>query len=232
MTLSTTATSAPPIQHTCVILHHGSRFLVPATIVPLDGQNSRLFADWDLEEWELLRKLEWYRRPFVRDLLLRQASGPEKTFLLLTRLTEFPRLLLESIGSQPGLSPCDLSLQIQAALTVEIGPRATVIYNIETAPWNKFGPQRRFVSLPAAALFFFAAEHHLEAPPEGKKFVLSHPTDDGITFYQGKLGLELRWSQGMDRYAVVERNSLRKALLLYRQNLQLFKETLPQYKPT
>lgn len=232
MMASTVPVSAFPPQETHVILHRSSRYLLPATIVPLDYQNSRLFADWDLEEWELLRKLEWYRRPFVRDLVVRQASGPEKTFVVLTRLVDFPRLLSEVIGRQPPLSPHGISMQIQAALTIEIGGGdATVIYNIETAPWNKFGPEKRFLSLPAAALFFFAAEHHLFTPPQGKRFILSHPTDDGVKFYSGKLGLHLRWSQGMDRYAVVDQTSLERALYSYRRSLELRRHTLPQYEP-
>jgi hypothetical protein len=224
--------SAFPPQETHVILHRRSRYLVPATIVPLDHQNSRLFADWDLEEWERLRKLEWYRRPFVRDLLVRQASGPDKTYLILTRLVDFPRLLLEIIGRQPEFTPHGLSVQVQAALTIEIGGEdATVIYNIETAPWNKFGPVRRFLSLPAAALFFLAADHHLATVPEERKFVLSHPTDDGVRFYREKLGLHLRWSQGMHRYAVVERTSLERALSSYKRSLELRRQTLPRYEP-
>jgi hypothetical protein len=221
-----------PVQETCVILHHASRYLVPAAIVPLDHQNSRLFADWDLEEWECLRKLEWYRRPFVRDLLIRQADGQEKTFILLTRLADFPRLLSEIIGRQPDLTPSGISVQVQAALTIEIGSGGkTVIYNIETAPWNKFGPEQRFLSLPAAALFFFAAEHHLAETPERGRFILSHPTDDGVKFYTEKLGLHLRWSQGMDRYAVVDRTSLERALSSFRRSLELRRQTLPRYGP-
>ena len=143
--------------------------MLPAIIVPLDIQNSRLFADWDLEIWELLRKLEWYRRPFVQDLLLRQKTGHEKSFVLLTHLADLPSLLSECTSQNLDLSPNPLSIQIQAALTVEIsdgGP--TIIYNIETAPWNKLGPEHRFVSLPAAALFFFATQHHLATDLERK----------------------------------------------------------------
>jgi hypothetical protein len=221
-----------PVQVTCVILHHAARYLVPATIVPLDHQNSRLFADWDLEEWESLRKLEWYRRPFVRDLLVRQADGQEKTFILLTRLADFPRLLSEIIARQPDLSPRGISVQVQAALTIEIGSGGTtIIYNIETAPWNKFGPEKRFLSLPAAALFFFAVEHHLAETPGGGKFILSYPTDDGVEFYTEKLGLHLRWSQGMDRYAVVDRTSLERALSSFRRSQELQSQTLPLYQP-
>lgn len=232
MTSSTSLTSPLPIQETCVILHRKSKFLVPATIVPLDLQNSRLFADWDLEVWELLRKLEWYRQPFVQDLLHRQRTGPEKTFVLLTRLTDFPRLLTECTDQTPSLSPNPLFTQIQAALTVQIAEdRPTVIYNIETAPWNKLGPQFRFVSLPAAALFFFAAQHHLASVPAEKKFILSYPTDDGVIFYQKKLQLELLWSRGHDRYAVVEPDSLLRAFLLYKENLETMQQTLPRYEP-
>jgi hypothetical protein len=108
---------------------------------------------------------------------------------------------------------------------------STVIYNIESAPWNKFGPEYRFFSLPAAALFFFAAEHHLATTPKEKKFILSHPTDDGVTFYQNKLKLELLWSRGPDRYAVVVRDSLLEAFLSYQKNLEQMKQTLPLYKP-
>jgi hypothetical protein len=125
-----------------------------------------------------------------------------------------------------------LSTQIQAALTVEIsevGP--TVIYNIETAPWNKLGHHHRFVSLPAAALFFFAAQHHLATWLAEKKFILSHPTEDGVTFYQKKLQLKLLWNRGPDRYAVVEPDSLLKALLLYKENLEIMKQSLPRYEP-
>ncbi len=125
-----------------------------------------------------------------------------------------------------------LSTQIQAALTVEIseyGP--TVIYNIETAPWNKLGPDHRFVSLPAAALFFFAAQHHLATGLVENKFILSHPTEDGVTFYQKKLQLKLLWSRGPDRYAVVERDSLLQALLLYKENLEIMTQKLPNYEP-
>jgi hypothetical protein len=230
--VNTTQPLVLPVQETCVILHRFARYLVPAVIVPLDHQNSRLFLDWDIEEWECLRKLEWYRRPFVRDLLIRQADGQEKTFVLLTRLPDFPRLLSEIIARQPDLSPHGISVQAQAALTIEIGSGgATVIYNIETAPWNKFGPEKRFLSLPAAALFFFAAEHHLAAAPEGGKFILSHPTDDGIKFYTEKLGLHLRWSHGMDRYAVVDRTSLERALFSFRRSLELRRQTLPPYEP-
>jgi len=176
--------------------------------------------------------LEWYRRPFVQDLLYRQKTGPEKTFLLLTRLADFPRLLSECTGQSTSLSPNPLFTQIQAALTVEItegGP--TVIYNIETAPWNKLGAEHRFISLPAAALFFFAAERHLATGLAGKKFILSHPTEDGVTFYQEKLQLNLLWSRGPDRYAVVERESLLQALLLYKENLEHMRKTLPRYEP-
>lgn len=232
MTSSNSLTSPLPTQDTYVVLHGESKFLFPATIVPLDLHNSRLFADWDLETWELLRKLEWYRRPFVQDLIYRQKAGPEKTFILLTRLTDFPELLTECTEQTPSLSPNPLFTQIQAALTVDIsedGP--TVIYNIETAPWNKLGPHHRFVSLPAAALFFFAAQHHLATWVEEKKFILSHPTEDGVTFYQKKLQLKLLWSRGPDRYAVVERGSLLQALLLYKENLETMKQTLPRYEP-
>ena len=232
MTFSNSLSSPLPTQDSCVILHRESKFLVPATIVPLDLHNSRLFANWDLEFWELRRKLEWYRRVFVRELLHRHASSFEKTFILLTRFTDFPALLAECTGQEPSLQPNPLSTQIQAALTVEIsedGP--TVIYNIETAPWNKFGPQHRFVSLPAAALFFFAAQYHLAADLAGKKFVLSHPTEDGVTFYQEKLQLKLLWSRGPDRYAVVERESLLRAFLLYKENLEIMQQKLPRYEP-
>jgi len=198
----------------------------------LDLHNSRLFSDWNLEAWELLNKLEWYRRPFVLELLRRQGSSSEKTFLLLTRLADFSQLLAECIEQRPDLTPNPLSIQIQAALTVEIPPNgSTVIYNIESAPWNKFGPEYRFFSLPAAALFFFAAEHHLATTPKEKKFILSHPTDDGIIFYQNKLELNLLWSRGPDRYAVVERDSLLQALLLYKQNLDEMRQTLHLYEP-
>jgi hypothetical protein len=179
-----------------------------------------------------LNKLEWYRRPFVWELLRRQGSSSEKTFLLLTRLADFSQLLAECIEQRPELSANPLSMQIQAALTVEIPPNgSTVIYNIESAPWNKFGPEHRFFSLPAAALFFFAAEHHLATTPREKKFILSHPTEDGIIFYQNKLELKLLWSRGPDRYAVVERDSLLKALLLYKENLEVMQQTLPRYGP-
>jgi hypothetical protein len=152
--------------------------------------------------------------------------------MVLTHLADFPRLLLEIIGRQPEFAPHRLSVQVQAALTIEIGGEdATVIYNIETAPWNKFGPERRFLSLPAAALFFLAAEYHLATVPEGRKFVLSHPTDDGVRFYREKLGLHLRWSQGMNRYAVVERTSLERALSSYKRSLELRRQTLPRYEP-
>jgi hypothetical protein len=232
MTSNTKLVSPLPSQGTFVVLNRAKKFLVPGTIVPLDSQNSRLFSDWDLEAWELLNKLEWYRRPFVWELLRRQGSSSEKTFLLLTRLVDFSRLLAECIAQRPGLSANPLSLQIQAALTVEIPSNgATVIYNIESAPWNKFGPQHRFFSLPAAALFFFAAEHHLATTPKEKKFILSHPTDDGVIFYQNKLELKLLWSRGPDRYAVVERDSLLQGLLAYRKNLEKMKQTLPQYRP-
>jgi len=232
MTSSNGLTSPLPTQGTYVVLHGESKFLVPATIVPLDLQNSRLFADWDLEVWELLGKLEWYRRPFVLELLHRHASSSEKTFILLTRFVDFPELLTECTGQEPALQANPLSTQIQAALTVEIsedGP--TVIYNIETAPWNKLGPDHRFVSLPAAALFFFAAQHHLATGFRKKKFILSHPTEDGVTFYQKKLQLKLLWSRGSDRYAVVERESLLKALLLYKENLEIMKQKLAKYEP-
>jgi hypothetical protein len=232
MTSSNSLTSPLPTQEIQVILHRNNKFLVPAAIVPLDLQNSRLFADWDLEFWELLRKLEWYRRPFVQELLFRQESGQEKTFVLQTRFTDFPRLLAECTGRTPSLSPSPLFIQIQAALTVEIsqaGP--TVIYNIETAPWNKLGGEHRFVSLPAAALFFFAAQHHLASGLAERKFILSHPTEDGVTFYQEKLQLNLLWSRGPDRYAVVERESLLRALLFYRKNMEHMRKTLPQYEP-
>jgi hypothetical protein len=205
---------------------------MPATIVPLDVQSSRLFADWDLEHWEMSRKLEWYRRPFVQELLRRHASSAEKTFIVLTRLADFPRLLAHCLGQNPPLHPNPLSLQIQAALTVEISPtRPTVIYNIESAPWNKFGPEQRFFSLPAAALFFFATQHFLATSTPQQKFILSHPTEDGITFYQEKLRLKLLWSRGSDRYAVVERDSLLQALLSYKENLEEISRTLPSYEP-
>ena len=232
MTSSNSLTSPLPTQDSYVVLHGESKFLVSATIVPLDVHNSRLFADWDLEFWELLGKLEWYRRPFVLDLLHRQASSSEKTFILLTRITEFPDLLTDCTGQEPSLQPNPLSTQIQAALTVEIsedGP--TVIHNIETAPWNKLGPDHRFVSLPAAALFFFAAQHYLATGLAKKKFILSHPTEDGVRFYQDKLQLKLLWSRGPDRYAVVERESLLQAFLLYRENLELMEQKLPKYQP-
>ena len=232
MTSSTDFTSPLPTLETDVILHHREKRLLPAIIVPLDIQNSRLFADWDLEIWELLRKLEWYRRPFVQDLLLRQKTGHEKSFVLLTHLADLPSLLSECTSQNLDLSPNPLSIQIQAALTVEIsdgGP--TIIYNIETAPWNKLGPENRFVSLPAAALFFFATQHHLATDPEKKKFILSHPTEDGVIFYQKKLQLDLLWSRGPERYAVVERESLLRALLLYRRNLEHIRKTLPLYGP-
>lgn len=233
MTSSTSLTSPLPTHETYVILHHEEKVLVPATIVPLDVQNSRLFTDWDLEVWELSRKLEWYRRPFVWDLLRRQASSQEeKTFILLTRLVDFSRLLAECIKQTSDLPQNPLFTQIQAALTVEIPQNgSTVIYNIESAPWNKFGPEHRFFSLPAAALFFFAAQHHLATTSPKKKFILSHPTDDGIIFYQDKLKLQLLWSRGPERYAVVERDSLLQALFLYKQNLELMKQTLPLYEP-
>ena len=232
MTSNTKLVSPLPSQRTFVVLNRAKKFLVPGTIVPLDPQNSRLFSDWDLEAWEILNKLEWYRRPFVWELLRRQGSSSEKTFLLLTRLVDFSRLLAECIAQRPGLSANPLSLQIQAALTVEVPPNgSTVIYNIESAPWNKFGPKHRFFSLPAAALFFFAAEHHLATTPKEKKFILSHPTDDGLIFYENKLELKLLWSRGPDRYAVVERDSLLQALFLYKENLEKMKHTLPLYKP-
>jgi hypothetical protein len=232
MTSSNSLTSPLPTQDTCVILHRENKFLIPAAIVPLDLHNSRLFADWDLETWELLRTLEWYRRPFVLELLHRQASSSEKTFILLTRFADFSELLTECTGQEPSLQAHPLSTQIQAALTVEIskyGP--TVIHNIETAPWNKLGPDHRFVSLPAAALFFFAAQHHLATGLREKKFILSHPTEDGVTFYQKKLQLKLLWSRGPDRYAVVERDSLLQALLAYEKNLEVMKQNLPIYEP-
>ncbi len=232
MTSSNSLTSPLPTQDTSVILHRENKFLVPATIVPLDLHNSRLFADWDLEVWELLYKLEWYRRAFVLELLHRQASSSEKTFILLTRFADFPDLLTDCTGQEPSLQSNSLFTQIQAALTVEIsedGP--TVIYNIETAPWNKLGPDHRFVSLPAAALFFFAAQHHLAAGLAKKKFILSHPTEDGVTFYQKKLQLKLLWSRGPDRYAVVERESLLRAFLLYKKNLEVMEQKLPKYEP-
>ena len=119
MTSSNSLTSPLPTQDTYVVLHGESKFLVPATIVPLDLHNSRLFADWDLETWEFLRKLEWYRRPFVQDLIYRQKAGPEKTFILLTRLTDFPELLTECTEQTPSLSPNPLFTQIQAALRSE-----------------------------------------------------------------------------------------------------------------
>jgi len=232
MTSSTRFVSPLPTQGTFVILNRAKKFLVPATIVPLDLHNSRLFSDWNLEVWELLQKLEWYRRPFVWELLRRHEGSSEKTFLLLTRLVDFSQLLTECIEQRPDLTPNPLSIQIQAALTVEVPPNgSTVIYNIESAPWNKFGPDYRFFSLPAAALFFFAAEHHLATTPKEKKFILSHPTDDGIIFYQNKLELKLLWSRGPDRYAVVERDSLLQALLSYQKNLEQMKQTIPLYKP-
>ncbi|MGD8776640.1 MAG: hypothetical protein PVF44_15110 [Syntrophobacterales bacterium] len=232
MTSSTDLISPLPVQKTYVILHRKSKFLVPATIVPLDSQNSRLFADWDLEVWELERKLEWYRRPFVWELLQRHKSSPEKTFILLTSLTAFSQLLAECIAQSPDLTPKPISTQVQAALTVEIPENgSTVIYNIESAPWNKFGPTHRFFSLPAAALFFFAAEHHLASSSPQKKFILSHPTDDGVIFYQNKLNLKLFWSRGPDRYAVVERDSLLQALLSYKENLEAMKQSIPIHEP-
>jgi hypothetical protein len=232
MTSSTRFVSPLPTQETFVILNRAKKFLVPATIVPLDLHNSRLFSDWDLEVWELLQKLEWYRRPFVWELLRRHESSSEKTFLLLTRLVAFSQLLTECIEQRPDLTPNPLSIQIQAALTVEVPPNgSTVIYNIESAPWNKFGPDYRFFSLPAAALFFFAAEHHLATTPKEKKFILSHPTDDGTIFYQNKLELKLLWSRGPDRYAVVERDSLLQALLSYQKNLEQMKQTIPLFEP-
>jgi hypothetical protein len=232
MTSSNSLTSPLPTQDTCVILHRERKFLIPAAIVPLDLHNSRLFAAWDLETWELLRKLEWYRRPFVLELLHRHASSSEKTFILLTRFPDFPELLTECTGQEPLLQAHPLSTQIQAALTVEISEDdPTVIHNIETAPWNKLGPGHRFVSLPAAALFFFAAQHHLATGLREKKFILSHPTEDGVTFYQKKLQLKLLWSRGPDRYAVVERESLLQALLAYKKNLEAMKQNLPIYEP-
>ena len=230
MTSNTKLVSPLPSQGTFVVLNREKKFLVPGTIVPLDPQNSRLFSDWDLEAWELLNKLEWYRRPFVWELLRRQGSSSEQTFLLLTRLADFSQVLAECIEQRPELSANPLSMQIQAALTVEIPPNgSTVIYNIESAPWNKFGPEHRFFSLPAAALFFFAAEHHLATTPREKKFILSHPTDDGVIFYQNKLELKLLWSRGSDRYAVVERDSLLQSLLLYKKNLDEMRQALPLY---
>ena len=217
---------------TYVIMHYQGKLRVPATIVPLDAQNCRLFADWDLEIWELLRKLEWYRRPFVQELLHRQRTGLEKTFVILTRLADFSRLLTDCTSQNLSSSSNPLSIQVQAALTVEIsdsGP--TIIYNIETAPWNKLGPSHRFVSLPAAALFFFAAQHHLANVLAKNKFILSHPTEDGVSFYQKKLQLELLWSRGPDHYAVVDRDSLLQALLLYKHNQDQMRQTLPLYEP-
>jgi hypothetical protein len=85
--------------------------------------------------------------------------------------------------------------------------------------------------LPAAALFFFAAQHHLATGLRKKKFILSHPTEDGVTFYQKKLQLKLLWSRGPDRYAVVERESLLQALLAYKKNLEAMKQNLPTYEP-
>jgi hypothetical protein len=179
-----------------------------------------------------LHKLEWYRRPFVWELLRRQGGSSEKTFLLLTRLADFSQLLGECIEEGPELSANPLSMQIQAALTLEIPPNgSTVIYNIESAPWNKFGPEHRFFSLPAAALFFFAAEHHLASTPRENKFILSHPTDAGVIFYQNKLELKLLWSRGPDRYAVVEHDSLLQSLLLYKENLDEMRRILPLYGP-
>jgi hypothetical protein len=231
MTLSTPLPSPLPVQHTHVILHRREAFLLPASIVPLDPHNSSLFADWDLEEWEALHKVEWYRRAFVRDLLRRELGGPERSFLLLTRLVDFPQLVAERLDRDLPLTT-PLPIQAQAALTVEIRDgAATVIYNIETAPWNKFGPDRRFVSRPAAALFFFAAQHHLATTPAAGRFILSYPTDDGTHFYRDKLGLDLRWSTGMDRYAVVCRDSLHQALLRYREELDRLQEVLPVYRP-
>jgi len=183
-----------------------------------------------MEMWELSRKLEWYRRPFVRELLRKHKNSPEKTFILLTHLPDFSQLLEECIKHKPDLISNGLSTQIQAALTVEIPNNgATVIYNIESAPWNKFGPEHRFFSMPAAALFFFAAQHHLASKTAEKKFILSHPTEDGVIFYQNKLKLKLLWSRGPDYYAVVERDSLLQALLSYQKNLEQMKQTLPQY---
>lgn len=206
--------------------------MVPASIVPLDLHNSQFFDTWDLEVWELLGKLEWYRRPFVSELLQRHATSFEKTFIVLTRFADFPALLTECTGQEPSLQQNPLSIQIQAALTVEINENGqTVIYNIETAPWNKLGPDHRFVSLPAAALFFFAAQHYLAAGLAKTKFILSHPTEDGVIFYQKKLKLNLLWSRGSDRYAVVERDSLLQALLAYKKNLEAMKQNLPKYEP-
>jgi hypothetical protein len=232
MTSSIDLTSPLPTLETDVLLHYRGTSRVPATIVPLDLQNSRLFADWDSEVWELLRKLEWYRRPFVQDLLLRQETSHEKSFVLLTHLADFSNLLFECTSQNAVLRPNPLSIQIQAALTVAISAGdPTIIYNIETAPWNKFGPEHRFISLPAAALFFFATQHHLATNLERKKFILSHPTEDGVIFYQKKLQLELLWSRGPDRYAVVEHESLLQAFLAYRDNLEVIKHNLPIYKP-
>jgi hypothetical protein len=230
MTPSKNLVSPLPTQETHIVLHREKTFLVPSTIVPLDSENSRLFAEWDRELWELSRKLEWYRRPFVRELLQRHKNSTEKTFVLQSHLNDFTKLLEECVTQTPDVVSHGLSTQIQAALTVEIPDNgATVIYNIESAPWNKFGPEQRFFSLPAAALFFFAAQHHLASKAPDKKFILSHPTDDGVIFYQNKLKLKLFWSRGPDRYAVVERDSLLQALLSYQENLEQMKQTLPQY---
>ncbi|MFP3869872.1 MAG: hypothetical protein ACLFVT_03205 [Syntrophobacteria bacterium] len=232
MTLSTTLTSPLPVQHTWVIIHRETEFLLPATIVPLDSHNSRMFGDWDLEEWEVSRKLEWYRFPFIRDLLVRQVHGYEKTFVLLTRLADFPRLVSERLDTRPPRNATGISVQIQAALTAEIQEEiSTTIYNIETAPWNKFGPDRRVVSLPAAGLFFFAAQHHLATTSGASKFIVSHPTDDGVLFYQQKLKLDLRWNTGLDHYAVVGRESLYRAFLRYKENLESMQQNLPIYQP-
>ena len=176
MTSSNSLTSPLPTQDSYVLLHGESKFLVPATIVPLDLHNSKLFDDWDLEFWELLGKLEWYRRPFVLELLHRQTSSSEKTFILLTRFADFPELLTECTDREPSLQENPLSIQIQAALTVEI-------------------------------------------------------SEDGVTFYQKKLLLKLLWSRGLDRYAVVERESLLQALLAYKKNLEAMKQNLPIYEP-
>lgn len=225
-----TSMEISPVAKTDLILHCPVRQALAATIVPLDIQNSKLFSDWDLEEWEILNKLEWYRRPFVQDLVSRQAGGLEKTFLVLTRLVDFPGLLSQCIGRQAPVGRHGLPYQTQAALTVEIQEgESTTIYNIETAPWNKFGPGQRFVSLPAAALFYFAAWHHLTCGR--KRFILSHPTEDGVMFYQEKLGLELRWSRGPNRYAVVDRGSLERSLLAYSKSRSRLRQTLPKKTP-
>jgi len=108
--------------------------------------------------------------------------------------------------------------------------KSTTIYNIETAPWNKFAPEHRFFSLPAAALFFFAAQHYLATCAAGNRFILSYPTDDGVVFYEKKLHLELRWSKGSERYALVERSSLERSLSAYKKGLAQLQQTLPQYR--